>query len=89
MSWLNPNITVPVSPRITGDASNRSAQRLLAVVGQFGLDLDAENPRYGRRDRDGDASTLETACNAFVRDAVAALGMRVRCSFGSQREPED
>jgi hypothetical protein len=77
MSWLDPNITIPVTPRITGDASNRSAQRLLAVVGQFGLDLDVDNPRYGRRDRDGDASTLETACNAFVRDAVAALGLRV------------
>lgn len=77
MSWLNPNITIPVTPPLTSDASNRSAQRLLAVVGQFALDADLANPRYGKRDRDGDPSTLETACNAFVRDFAAAMGMKL------------
>ena len=78
MSWLLPDITVPVSPPLRGDATNRSAQRLLAIVGQFALDADTANPRYGKRDRDGIPETQETACNALVRDAVAALGLELQ-----------
>lgn len=77
MTWLNANITVPVSPPVRGDATNRSAQRLLAIVGQFALDADVANPRYGKRDRDGVPETLETACNALVRDCVRAMGLEV------------
>lgn len=78
MSWLLPDITVPISPPLRGDATNRSAQRLLAIVGQFALDADTENPRYGKRDRDGIPETLETTCNGFVRDAVDALGLELQ-----------
>ncbi len=40
--------------------TNRSAQRLIAVVGQYGLDLDLANPRFGKRDLDGVPETKET-----------------------------
>jgi len=78
VSWLLPDITMPVSPPLRGDASNRSAERTLAIVGQFALDADLANPRYGKRDRDGDPKTLETTCNGFVRDSCAAQGVVVQ-----------
>ena len=74
MNWLNPNLTVPITPRIMSDASDRDAVRLVSVVGQFCLDFDPGNARYERRDRDGDPATQETACNALVRDFAAAMG---------------
>lgn len=77
MSFLPAAINLPASPRITSDASNRDAARLCAVVGQFCLDLDTGNPRYGRRDLDGNPATLETTCNIFVRDFAAAMGCPV------------
>lgn len=78
MSWLNvPNITLPVDPPLKSDASNRSAQRLLALVGQFGLDLDVWHPRYGKRDITGDTKD-ETFCNILVRDVCAAMGAPVQ-----------
>lgn len=79
MSWLNvPDIGLPVEPPLKSDASNRSAQRLLALVGQFGLDLDTAHPRYGKRDLDGNPATLETTCNIFLRDLCVAMGAPVQ-----------
>ena len=79
MNWLNaPDITQPVSPPLRSDATNRSAARLSQLVGQFGLELDLWHPRYGKRDRDGIPETLETACNALVRDVAAAMGCPVQ-----------
>jgi len=59
---------------LKSDASNRSAQRLIAIVAQLGLDLDTANPRYGRRDIDGNPATLETTCNIAARDFAHAMG---------------
>jgi hypothetical protein len=63
---------VLVAPTQSAPAT-RSALRTLAVVGQFGLDLDRLNPRYGNRDIDGNPATLETTCNYLVRDFCAAM----------------
>ena len=78
MSWLNvPDIGRPVAPPLRGDATSRSAQRLLAIVGQFALDLDKVHPRYGLRDITGDGIP-ESYCNILVRDAVDALGLELQ-----------
>lgn len=75
MSWLVPP-PAPLDPPLKSDASNRDARRLLALVGQFALDLDTLHPRYGRRDVTGDGKD-ETWCNWFVRDVCAAMGAPV------------
>lgn len=78
MNWLNvPDIGKPVVPPLTSDASNRSATRLVALVGQFALDLDLLHPRYGVRDIDGDGSP-NSYCNILVRDVCAAMGAPVQ-----------
>lgn len=84
MTSLPADISAPVAVTLRSDASNRSASRLLAVLAQFGLDLDAWHPRYGRRDLTGDGRD-ETFCNVFVRDFAAAMGTPVVGSLANDQ----
>ena len=73
MSWFHADIGRVLVAPVQSAPATRSGLRTLAVIGQFGLDLDRMNPRYGKRDIDGKPETLETCCNYFVRDFCAAM----------------
>lgn len=84
MTSLPADISIPASVVLTSDASNRDAQRLLAIVGQFALDLDDKHPRYGRRDITGDEHP-ETFCNVFLRDFAAAMGAPIHGALANHQ----
>lgn len=73
MSWFHADMSRVLIAPLQSSPATRSGPRTLAVVGQFGLDLDRANPRYGKRDLDGVKETLETTCNYFLRDGCAAM----------------
>lgn len=74
MSWFHSDISKVLVAPVRSTPADRSALRTLAVVGQFGLDLDVLNPRFGKRDIDGLPGD-ETTCNIFLRDYCAAMGV--------------
>lgn len=76
-AWLHADLTKPVDAPLKGGPSDRNAQRLIDVVGQFQV---ASAERYRRRDITGD-DIDETFCNFFVADATRALG----CAIPQQR----
>ncbi|MDR0935458.1 MAG: hypothetical protein LBM98_02115 [Oscillospiraceae bacterium] len=59
---------VPANPPLTGDETNRSAERYNAVINQFAVE---SNPRYtpGKLD--------STWCNIYVWDVTSAMGAEI------------
>lgn len=68
--WLPSNIARPVLPPLRSWPRTRSAEALIAVVGQFQVET-AE--RYRLRDVTGDGKS-ESWCNVFAADVCDAMG---------------